>query len=48
MVKNQEVITRVNKTQFMIFSRKQNQIENIVVGIEGHVIQRVTQQSFCV
>ena len=36
----------VNKTQFMIFSRKQNQIENIVIRIEGQIIERVTQTKF--
>ena len=30
----------------MIFSRKQNQIENIVIRIEGHIIERVTQTKF--
>ena len=33
----------VDKTQFMIFSRKQNQIENIEIRIEGQIIERVTQ-----
>ena len=28
----------VDKTQFMIFSRKQNQIESIVIRIEGQII----------
>ena len=36
----------VNKTQFMIFSRKQNQIENIVIRIEGQIIECVTQTKF--
>ena len=36
----------VNKTQFMIFSRKQNQIENIVIRIEGQIIDHVTQTKF--
>ena len=36
----------VNKTQFMMFSRKQNQIENIVIRIEGQIIERVTQTKF--
>ena len=30
----------------MIFSRKQNQIENIVIRIERHIIERVTQTKF--
>ena len=36
----------VDKTQFMIFSRKQNQIENIVIRIEGQIIEHVTQTKF--
>ena len=30
----------------MIFPRKQNQIENIVIRIEGQIIERVTQTMF--
>ena len=38
----------VNKTQFMIFSRKQSQIENSVIRIEGQIIERVTHTKFLV
>ena len=33
----------INKTQFVILSRKRNQIENIVIKIEGQIKERVTQ-----
>ena len=45
-LKINKLLLNVDKTQFMIFSRKQNQIENIVIKIEGQIIERVTQTKF--
>ena len=36
----------VNTTQIMVFTRKVNQIENIVLRVEGQTIERVTQTKF--
>ena len=36
----------VNKTQYMVFTRKLNKIENIVLRVEGQTIERVTQTKF--
>ena len=36
----------VNKTQYMVFTRKLNEIENIVLRVEGQTIERVTQTKF--
>ena len=36
----------VNKTQYMVFTRKLNKIEDIVLRVEGQTIERVTQTKF--
>ena len=36
----------VNKTQYMVFTRKLNKIEDIVLKVEGKTIERVTQTKF--
>ena len=39
----QKLSLNINKIQFVILSRKRNQIENIVINIEGQIKERVTQ-----
>ena len=36
----------VNNTQYMVFTRKLDEIENIVLRVEGQTIERVTQTKF--
>ena len=41
-----ELSLNVNKTQYMVFTRKLNKIEDIVLRVEGQTIERVTQTKF--
>ena len=36
----------VNKTQYMVFTRKLNKLEDIVLRVEGQTIERVTETKF--
>ena len=42
-LKMNKLSLNVNKTQYMVFTRKLNKIKDIVLRVEGQTIKRVTQ-----